>query len=138
MNGSREVALCDVSNFVCQYASEFVFTARCFEKPRMHANIAAWQSERVDSMIFYNKEREVTVTVVGLGSDFIADNIDVLINERIFYNLAAVTNIAHDCAPNARFFVGRKYGIRRATHIGELDVICSGTTGKHDCRHNDG
>ena len=100
----------------------------------MHADIPAWQSEGIDSVVVNDKESKVVITVIGLGGDFAADFVDVFVDQRVFYNLTAVADVSHDGSTNLRFLIRVENRISRAAHVGELDFICAGPADEHDRR----
>ena len=120
----------NVGYFVCNDAREFVFASRGFEQARVHADVAAGQGEGINSLIIDGEERETVVAVVGLRDDAAADLVDVLGDQRILDNLSTAADIAHDHPPQPRFIAVGQDGIRRASHIRQIDVV--GTRAAHE------
>jgi hypothetical protein len=98
----------------------------------MYANVTTWQGERVNSVIFNDEESEIVIAFVGLRSDFIADFIDIFVNQRVLDDHATITNITHDRATNPGFIVCRKNSVSGAAHIRKFDVVRTSTTNKYD------
>ena len=132
MDGSSNMTLCYVCNFVRQNASELVFVASCFEQAGVNANVTARQGERVNSVILDDEESEVAIAVIGLRSDFIADFIDIFVDQWVLDNQATFANVAHDRAPDLCFIIRRKNGVSRATHVRKFDVVCTSAADKYN------
>ena len=123
MNGARNMALCNVCNFVSQYTREFILTARRLKQTCMDTDEAAGQSKGVDTVVVNDEEREVDITVVGLCRNSVAHFIDVFGNQRIFDNTAAVHDVTHDRTAESCLFIGRENRVGRASHVRQLDVV---------------
>ncbi len=91
------VPLRNVSNFVCKYARQFVFVSRRLQEARVDANEAAGQRERIDYRTVDDKEVELVIaTGIGLRGKSMADFIYIFSDLRIFHELAAGPDLAHD------------------------------------------
>jgi len=97
------MALRDVRDLVRQYAGQLVFVARGIDQTGVNADISAGQGEGVDPGVINDKEREFMIPVVGLCGNAVAYFVDVLGDLRIFDQLPAHANAAHDCAPDLGF-----------------------------------
>ena len=126
MNRPCNVALRDVRDLVRQYASQLVFVARGIDQAGVNTDISAGQGEGVDPGVINDKEREFMIPVVGLCGNAVANFVDVLGNLRIFDQLPAHPNAAHDCAPDLGFLRLIEDRIGRAAHIRDLDIIRAG------------
>ena len=101
----------------------------------MDADEAAGQREGVDRGIVDDEEREFVRTIaVRLRRQPVADFVDVLGDLRIFDDLTAEPNIAHDRAPDLRFCRLGQNRVGGAAHIGYLYVIGTRATRKYECR----
>jgi hypothetical protein len=117
-----DVTLRHVRDFVRQDAGQLVFVSRCLEQGGMHADVTAGQREGVDVGIVDHEERERVFAVIGICGDAVTDFVHVFGNLRIFDQLAAGANIAHDRLAYSSLFRFRQDGIGRAAYVRQVDL----------------
>ena len=105
MDGSRDMPLGDVRDLMRQNTGEFILITSCLEQARVHPDIPAGQGECIDIRVLNDEESETVVTVIGLRGNPVSDLADVLVDQRIFYELTAGANLLHDHAADTRFLV---------------------------------
>ena len=132
MNGPCNVALCYVCDFVRQHTREFILAASRFEQACVYSNVTTGQGECIYAVILNDEKSEIVITIIGLCGDFIANFIDVFVDQWVLDHQATIANIAHDRAPNAGLIVRRKNGIRGAAHVRKLYVVCTSAADKYD------
>jgi hypothetical protein len=130
MNRTGNVPLRHMSDLMGDNASEFVFTAGCVDQASVYPDIASRQRERVNTRIVDNEKRKFVIAIVGLRCDAVADVIDVLGYLRVFDELSTHAYAAHDGAPNLRFLRLVQDGVRRTTHVRNLDIVGTGPADK--------
>ena len=135
MDGPRDMALCHMGNLVRDHAREFILAAGGLDQPGVYTDIAAGQGKCVDVRVVHDEEREGVIAIVGLRRDAMPDVIDVLGNLSVFDDGAAQANIAHDLPPDLRLDRLREDSIRRAAHVGQLDVVRAGAAHEYHGGH---
>jgi len=133
MNGTRNVTLSNVCDFVGQYTCELVFTSCRLEQTCVDTDESAGQCEGIDTLVVDDEEREIDVAIVGLCCNSVSDFIDVFGNQRILYDASAAHDVSHDCTTESCFFIGRESGVGRASHIRQLDVVGASAGNQYKC-----
>ena len=98
----------------------------------MHADEAAGEGEGVDVRVIDHEELETLAAVIGLGGDAAADFIDVLGDQRILDDRAALAELRHDRAANLGLFRLGQHRVGRAAHVRQLDVVRARAARNHE------
>ena len=100
-------------------------------------NVATGQSECIDAWIVDDEKRETVVAFIGLCRDAVTDVVYVLGDLRVFDELAALANAAHDRAANLRLLRLVEDRIGRAAHVRDPDVVRTGAADENDSRDSE-
>ena len=120
VGGARDVSLRDVRDLVRQDARELAFGVARENQPRIHANVAARQRERVDAVVLDDEEIEVEIAVVDVGCQLRAEIAHVLGQEGIVDHNAGVAQLQHDAAADLRLAALADRGVCGAAEIRQL------------------
>ena len=114
---------------------KLIFISRCLDQACVDTDVAARQGECIYSGVIDDKKRKFMVTVICLHSNAVTDFVDVFSDLRIFDHHPTASDIAHDRTTNLRFGRLGQKRVRRATHIGEINVISMSSAGKYSEQH---
>jgi hypothetical protein len=134
MYRARDMALRDVRDLVSKDARKFVFIARGLEQAGVYADESAGEGKGIDIGVIDDEKAEALTAVIGLCSDPASDFVDVLGNERILDDCPCHPDLRHDRAPEPGFIRLGQYGIGRASHIRQLDIVGAGAAGHYQQR----
>ena len=140
MHCTRDVALRDMRNLMCENTGQLVLVARSLNEAGMDADIPARHCKCIDSPVFDDEKFEAVAAIIGLRGDAATNLVDVLVYLGIFEHAAASADIGHDRAAELRFFGFGQNGVGRAAHIRNLDIVGARATrddqaGQRECQN---